>query len=295
MKLGRAAVLLVSFIAAGLTAGAAQTEVIDGVGRHVRVPVAPRRVVALAPSVTETIYSIGAGASVVGVTDFTDWPAEATKLPSVGGLLNPSIEQLVALRPDLVIATRDANRRETIDELDRLGIPAFVVSPQGLDGVIEAVRQIGRVLNRAVDADRLADGLRSRREAVIARVRGLPQPRVLLVIWPDPVMTIGRHAFITDVLGAAGARSVSDDLLEDWPRISLEEVIRRNPDLILLPTRGHQPISVADLQHRPGWDRVEAVRQSRVMYYDERLDHSSPLVFDVLEEMAKKFHPQAFR
>ena len=99
---------------------------------------------------------------------------------------------------------------------------------------------------------------------------------MLLVIWPDPVITVGRQAFITDVITAAGGQSVTEDLPQQWPQISLEEVLRRNPDWLLLPANGHQPISLADLERRPGWDRVEAVRRHRVIYYDERLDHPSP-------------------
>jgi iron complex transport system substrate-binding protein len=290
---GHACVLLVA-LACAVTASAADRELVDATGRHVRVPATPHRVVALAPSITETIYSIGAGDAVVGVTDFTDWPPDARQRPSVGGIVNPSIEKLVSLRPDLVIATREANHQDTIDELDRLGISVFVVDPQGLDGILDSVRQVGHALNRSREADQLVDRLRIRRDAVITRVRGLVRPRVLLVIWPDPVITIGRHAFITDVINAAGGQSVTEDLSQQYPQISLEEVLRRNPDWLLLPANGHQPILLADLERRPGWDRAEAVRGHRVMYYDERLDHSSPRAFDALEDIAKQLHADAF-
>lgn len=281
-------------VACGVAAGASERDLVDATGRHVRVPSTPHRVVALAPSITETIYGLGAGDAVAGVTDFTDWPAEARKLPSVGGIVNPSIEKLVSLRPDLVIATREVNHKDTIDDLDRLGIPVYVVDPHGLDGVLDSVRQVGRALNRSPEADRLVDRLRARRAAVMNRVRGLARPRVLLVIWPDPVITIGRRAFITDVITAAGGQSVTEDLAQQWPQISLEEVLRRNPDWLLLPANGHQPISLADLEGRPGWSRVEAVRRHRVIYYDERLDHSSPRAFDALEDLARQLHAAAF-
>ena len=149
---------------------------------------------------------------MIGVTEFTDWPAEARQRPSIGGIVNPSIERLVSLGPDLVIATREANHMDTIDELVRLGLPVFVIDPQGLAGILESARQIGRALNRSGDADRLVDRLRARRDGVITRVRGLARPAVLLVIWPDPVTTIGRDSFITDIINAAGGQSV--------PRIS---------------------------------------------------------------------------
>jgi iron complex transport system substrate-binding protein len=280
-------------IACGGTSAAKQ-DLVGAIGGLVRAPSTPHRVVALAPSVAETIYSLGAGDEVVGVTDFTDWPAEARQRPSVGNIVNPSIEKIVALGPDLVIATREVTGKETLDQLERLKIPVFVVDPQGLDGILESIRQIGGALNRARDADRLIDRLQARREAVIARVRGLKRPRVLLVIWPDPVFTVGRRAFITEVITAAGGQSVTEDLSQQWPQISLEEVLRRNPDWLLLPANGHQPISIADLERRPGWDRVEAVRRHRVIYYDERMDRPSPVAFDALEDLARQLHADAF-
>src|SRR6202163_3650026 len=132
MRMRRRLGIGVVALACSVAASGADRELVDATGRHVRVPSTPHRVVALAPSITETIYSIGAGDEVVGVTDFTDWPAEAHTRPSVGGIVSPSVETLVSLRPDLVIATREVNHKETIDELDRLGIPVFVVDPQGL-------------------------------------------------------------------------------------------------------------------------------------------------------------------
>src|SRR5262249_39009367 len=221
-----------SVITCHLAAMASDREMVDALGRHVRVPATPQRVIGLAPSIAETIFSLGAGAQVVGITDFTDWPGEARTKPSVGGLIDPSLERLVALRPDLVIATREVNRKDTIDALDRLHIPVFVIDPYGLDGILESVRQIGQALNRSADADRVVQRLRARWQTVSARVRGLARPRVLLVIWPDPVITVGHSAFITEVIAAAGGESVTDDLAQPWPRISLEEVIQRKPDLL---------------------------------------------------------------
>src|SRR5215472_6506710 len=110
MSIRRRLWVVVVAIACGVVTRAADRELIDAMGRHVRVPSNPRRVVALAPSITETIYSVGAGDAVVGVTDFTDWPVEATHRPSVGGIVNPPIEKLVSLRPDVVLATREVNR-----------------------------------------------------------------------------------------------------------------------------------------------------------------------------------------
>jgi iron complex transport system substrate-binding protein len=276
-------------------AGAATRDVVDALGRHVLAPVVPRRIVTLAPSIAETVYSLGAWSGVVGVSDFTDRPPDARDRPAVGGIVNPSIEKVLALQPDLVIATRESNRQETIAELDRLGLPVFVINPHGLEGILESVLQIGRALGRPHEAEQVVERLRARRDKVVARVRGLPRPRVLLVIWPDPVTTIGQHAFITEVLTAVGGQSVTADLTPEWPTISLEEVLQRDPDLLLLPAKGHQPITLDDLARRPGWDRVRAVRDRRVIYYDDSLYHSSPFAFDALERLATQLHPEAIR
>jgi iron complex transport system substrate-binding protein len=266
-------------------------DVVDGTGRHVQVPDRPHRVIALTPSLAETIYSLGGGGDLVGVTDHSDYPPEARDHPSVGGIVDPSIERIVALSPDLVIASLESNRKDTVDALERLRIPVFVVNPEGLSGVLLATRQIGGALHRTPEATELIDRLESRRASVARRLIGRSKPRVFVLIWPDPVVTVGRHAFITEVVEAAGGNCVTSDLSQPWPRLSLEEVVRRAPDTLLLIKGGHPTLAVSDFASRPGWDQVPAVRANRFVEIDARLEHSSPLVFDALEDMARALHP----
>jgi iron complex transport system substrate-binding protein len=268
--------------------------VTDGVGRRVELPETPRRVVALTPSIAEIMYSIGAGGEIVGVTDHTDYPSEARAKPSVGGMVDPSIERIVTLRPDLVLATLESNRPTTIDGLQRLGIPVFVIRPEGLDGILEAVEQVGVALNRVSDARAAVERLRVRRQEVARRVMGFARPRVFVLIWPDPVVTVGRHAFVTEAIEAAGGQCVTSDLPQPWPRLSLEEVVRLAPDTIVLIANGHPTLAIDELKTRPGWDRVPAVIAHRFIEIDARLEHSSPVVFDALEELARVLHPEAF-
>lgn len=280
--------------AAGAKAVAPARGVTDGVGRQVQLPDQPRRLVALTPSLTETVYSLGAGGDLVGITDYTDYPPEARNTPSVGGMVDPSIERIVALRPDLVLATLESNRIETIDALQRLGIPVFAVRPEGLEGILEAVQYVGVALNRVSDARMLVERLRTRHEAVVRRLLGRPRPRVFVMIWPDPVVTVGQHAFITEAIEAAGAISVTGDIPQQWPRVSLEEVVRRAPDTILLIKGGHQTLPLSAFKTRPGWNRMRAVLENRFIEVDARVQHSSPVVFDALEELARVLHPEAF-
>jgi ABC-type Fe3+-hydroxamate transport system substrate-binding protein len=269
-------------------------ELIDELGRHVDAPQDPRRIICLAPSITETVFALGRGEDVIGVTDYTEYPPEAHRKTSVGGLIDPSIEKIVSLHPDLVLATREINRRETVEELERLGISVFVINPQGLKGILASILDIGKALNCSREAEALARQLEEKGRRVAARVAELPRPKVFVLIWHDPVVTAGSKAFITEVISAAGGESATADIPQAWPRISLEEVLHRSPDFLLLVRGSHQGITLDELKQRAGWNRLKAVRENRVIHVDERLQHSSPLVFDALEDLARKLHPEAF-
>jgi len=276
-------------------AGAPTRGVTDGLGRLVELPNRPHHVVTLTPSLTEMMYSLDAGADLVGITDYTDYPPEAHAKPSVGGMVDPSIERIVALHPDLVFAEFNTNRASTIDALPRLGIPVFVVRAEGLDGILQAVQQVGTALDRTPVARALVNRVRARRQEVARRVRELPKPRVFVLIWPDPVVTVGQHAFIAEAVEGAGAICVTSNIPETWPRLSLEEVVRLAPDTLLLIKGGHRTLSIEEMKTRPGWDRVPAVVANRFVEVDARFEHSSPVVFDALEELARLLHPQAFQ
>ncbi len=277
------------------TSAFASRELNDELGRRVTLPDEPKRVVCLAPSLTETVYALGLGEVVVGVTDFTDYPPEAQKKPSVGGLTDASLEKIVSLHPDLVLAIKELNQKETVEELERLGVPVYVVDPQGLRGIMASIQHVGDALNRTLDASRLLKRLEERRAAVAARVERRPRPKVFVVIWYDPVITAGSRSFITDLIGAAGGQSATADIDQAWPQISLEEVLRRSPDFLLLVQGIHGGISLDDLKLRAGWDQLEAVSNRRVIYMGERLFRPSPVAFGALEQLAKELHPEAFQ
>ena len=272
----------------------ASRELKDELGRNVTLPDNPHRVVCLAPSLTETVYALGQGTTVVGVTDFTDDPPDAQKKPSVGGLNDASVEKIVSLHPDMVLSLGEINREETVDELEHLGIPVYVVDPQGLQGIMTSIQHVGDALNRSSDARALLKRLEGKREAVAARVKGLPRLKVLVVIWYDPVITVGNKSFISDVISAAGAESITADMDQAWPQISMEEVMRRSPDRVLLVKAAHGGISAEELKAHAGWDQLQAIRDNHIIYMGEKFIHPSPVVFDALEQLAKQLHPEAF-
>jgi iron complex transport system substrate-binding protein len=261
----------------------------DEMGRNVVVPDHPHRVICLMPTVTDTVFALGAGDDVVAISDYTKYPAAALTKPSVGDLIKPSIETILSLHPDLVIGMQPKGPMEVTDQLERAGIPIFLVSPHGIAGIFQSIESVGMALNRTPQADALVHRLQQRVDAVRARTKGLPAPRVFMPIWYDPITTIGKNAFITEVIEAAGGRSVTDDLASEWPQISMEVVLERAPDALLLVRGGKTTIQV--LQDRPGWSSMTAIKARRAYYVDDRINLASPMAIDALEDLAKQFHP----
>jgi iron complex transport system substrate-binding protein len=261
----------------------------DEMGRQVVVPDHPHRVICLMPPVTDTVFALGGGDDVVGISDYTKYPAAALKKPSVGDLINPSIETILSLHPDLVIGMQPKGPMAVTDQLEQAGIPIFLVSPHGIAGIFHSVESIGMALNRTPQADALVHSLQERVDAVKVRTKGLPAPRVFMPIWYDPITTIGKNAFITEIIEAAGGRSVTDDLPAEWPQISMEVVLERAPDALLLVRDGKTTLKV--LENRPGWSSMAAIKAHHAYYVDDRINLACPVAIDALEDLAKQFHP----
>ncbi|HUP36833.1 MAG TPA: cobalamin-binding protein [Candidatus Limnocylindria bacterium] len=286
-----AALALASLLLPGAACGLTVT---DQTGRRVILPGPPARIISLVPSVTETVFTIGAQDRLVGVTDFCDYPAEARRKPRVGSMISPSLEGIVALKPDLVVATTAGNRHETFDQLVRLKIPIYLVNPVSVSDVLDLIGRLGRLTDRPEPAGRLVVALRERIQAVVARVAGRPRPRVLYVLWPDPLIVPARGALVSELLGLAGGDSVTADGGPGYPRYSMEAALARNPEVILVAR--HDP--TGSPLARSTWERftqVPAVSAGRLHTVDGDLMHRyGPRVVDGLEVLARLIHPGAF-
>jgi iron complex transport system substrate-binding protein len=186
----------------------------DEIGRQVRVPSQIQRVVSLAPNLTEIVYALGEENLLAGDTDFCDYPEAATQKPHVGGPVNPSMEQIAALRPDLILATKSINRRETVDALARIGLPVYVTDPRSVDTMIDSVEHIGTVLHAGQATASLVTDLRARLARLNTRLASKTSRRVLFVVWTSPLISVGRDTFIADALRHAGAQSVVNTATE---------------------------------------------------------------------------------
>lgn len=266
---------------------------IDGIGRQVVLVRRPKRIISLAPSVTEVLYLIGADDRLIGVTTHCDWPEGAKRKPKIGSLLNPGYEIILAARPDLIIASTAGNDQAAVNKLVDLGLPVFVTAPRSVDGIFEATLAIGRITDRPAEAERLVAAAKIRLQEIRNRLAGLPPVRALFITWFDPLLTPGRKTFENDVLSLANIKSMSASSEEFYPRYSLEQVVAQNPEVILTVDYPGKPFP--DLRTMAGWQTLDAVKHGRVYILNEVLQHPSPRFVDGVEELARKLHPERFR
>lgn len=268
---------------------------LDDAGRTVTLPHPARRIVALVPSVTETVVALGAADRLVGRTDFDHGPA-VDRLPSIGGGLDPSVETLVSLRPDLVLGWETTGRPELRDRLTALGIPVFSIKTEDTTDVFRAVRNVGRLTGRTRAADSLAASLRGELEAVRASVAGAARPTVFYMAWNDPPLTAGPKTFVSQVIEVAGGRNVFADQAALWPTVSIEEIVRRQPEFVVVP-RGEQGAErVEAMKRAPGWRELRALREGRgVMVPAEVVNQPGPRLGEAARAMRDAIHPELRR
>jgi iron complex transport system substrate-binding protein len=270
-------------------------ELKDEMGRTVRVPLSVKRVVSLAPSVTETIYALGLQDMLVGDTDYCDYPPDAQKKTKVGGGLNPSIEQIVALKPDLVLMTENFNRPETANALSDLKIPSYATAPKNVDEIVSSTEKLAAVLGASESGAELSADLRRKLTELHRRLEGVTPRRVLFVVWTEPLISIGRRTFIADALLHAGAVSIVD-VEEGWPQTSLEEVVRLQPEYLVF-AESHSDAAQANFEKlaaRPGWSGLEAIRNHRFAVISDAVNRPAPRIVSAIEELAHQLHPEAF-
>ncbi len=270
--------------------GAASVQAVDDAGRTVTLAKPAERIISLVPAATETLVALGGIDLLVGRTDFDD--PELDHLPSVGQGLTPSVEVLASLRPDLVIAWEEAGTARVRPRLESLGIAVFAVATQDTAGVFANVERFGRLTARADDAARLAAELRQELELVRASVDGRARPSVLYLIGLDPPMIAGPAVFISEIMEVAGGDNVFADATAAWPQISLEEILRRRPDVVILPADGAGSMSVDRLTATPGWRELAASGTTRFHALPTDVLHRpGPSIVAAARQLRGAIHP----
>lgn len=268
----------------------AQIRVVDDLDRTVTLSHPAERVVSLAPSITETLFAVDAGTQVVGVTDYCNFPAEARTKPRVGGVINPAIETIVGLKPDLVIMTVEGNDRRDFDKLQELGLTVFVTNPRSLEGILASIEDVGALTGRADTAHRLVQRLRARARQIAERVAGLPKPSVLMIVSVQPLIVVGRGNFIAEVLERAGGRNAALSAVSSFPVYSREAVLKDDPDMFIF-TCAVLPDSTELVQLFPEWSNLKAVRRGAVFHIDaDIISRPGPRIVEALEILYRILH-----
>jgi len=264
----------------------------DGLGREVILESPPRRIIPLAPSLTEILYYLGLGDRVVGVTRFSYFPPEAAEKPKIGSYVNLNTEKIITLNPDLAIGTVDGNRQGVVELLEQAGIPVYIVNPRKVRDVIDTVFDIGALCGVKERAHQLSSHLNGRLQAVSEQTGHVKRPLVFLQINVKPIITVNRDTLHHDLIRLAGGKNLAADEPVAYPRISLEEVIRRKPQVILISSmeRGGEFARVRKQWLR--WSSLPAVKNGRVhLINSDLIDRASPRIVTGLEAMAKALHP----
>lgn len=256
----------------------------DELGHEVRIDKTPERIISLAPSLTETLFALGLGNRVVGVTTYCDYPPEAAEKEKVGDTLKPSLERIIALKPDLVIVSTSSQLEDYIQRIEAAGIAVYISNPRNIEQSLTSIERIGDITGAIPQSRELVAGLRRRVESVEARVANLGRPRVLIILGGEPLITIGGDSFINDLIEVSGGRSVSAEEKADYPQYSLETAIARKPEIIFL--------QAGDARLPERLNQTPAARSGRVYSLDDALIlRPGPRIVEGLELMASKIHP----
>lgn len=262
----------------------------DGLGRELVIERVPQKIVTLAPSVTENLYALGAGDRVVGVSSYSDYPSEALAKPIVGDAFQVNFEQILLLEPDLIIG--DAQLVGTqMSKLEELGFPVFSINPSDLEGVMNALLLLGEVLDTKSEASRVVADMREKIDYVTELTKDIKvRPLVFVEVWDEPLMTCGPGSFMQELIDLAGGENLAADARDPWVEYSVEQVLLRDPEIILL-TRPYAEEVLA----RPAWSGVKAVKQGKIIEVNEdAFVRTTPRLTDALMELAEILHPESF-
>ena len=265
-------------------------EITDDANRRVRLPAKIERAVSLAPNLTEIAFAVGAGDRLVGVTTFCDYPAEAQKIQKIGDTQTPNIENIIALKPQIILVSTASQMENFSKTLERQGITTFVTNPNNLDDIYKTIIQFGEIFGKDEKARQVVDDLKKRVASIETNIGSAADTKVFLQISKEPLFTVGRDSFMTDLINRAGGASVTADSATSYPNLSKETAFALNPEAIILSD------SEDNREPNDAFKNSPAVRNGKVFKIDaDLISRPAPRIVDALEQMAKKLHPENFQ
>ena len=254
---------------------------------------APQRVVSLAPSVTETVFALGYGHLLVGVTSHCDYPAAARKITLIGSFLNPSIETIIARRPDLVIGVSSATDPMKAREMERIGLKVTLISLASVSDILHSIKSVARLLGDSHAGEKLADQTALRLEAIRRRVAPAPRRRTLLAVGVRPLVAVGGKNFIDELISLAGGENIAGGAAQPWLNLPDEYIVAKAPQVIIEAGMGREREAAA--KHWSDLKSIPAVKERRVYSHpSDKILRPGPRIGEGLEEIARLIHPECF-
>lgn len=276
----------------------APTVITDQLGRTVELPANPQRIISLAPSNTEILFALGLGDRVIAVTDYCNYPPEAKTKPSVGEYVNPNIEGIVAMNPDLILGT-EAQSEEYYKQIESRGLNMVAISPKTFDEVLDSITLIGKITGVEKQAAELTTSMQKRIKAVTdktAKLGEAQKPSVFYVLWDDPLMTAGKGTFTDEMITKAGGVNIFGDL-ESYPTVSLENVLAADPQIMVagVGTNEGEQEPFQFITEEARLQDTSARQNNRVYSINmDIISRPGPRIVDALEEFAQIIHPELF-
>jgi len=265
-------------------------EITDDLGHQVKLPETIERAVSLAPNLTEITFAVGAGDKLVGRTSYDNFPLEAQKIQTVGDTLNPNIENIIALKPQVVLVSTASQIETFTRQLEAQNIAVFVTNPNSLDDIYKSIYQIGEIFGKDAKAREIVIDLRKRVDDVETRTNTAEVVKVFLQISKEPLFTIGKESFLTDLINRAGGISVTANVTTAYPELSKETALALNPEAIILSDSedNKEPNDVLKIS--------PAMRNGKVFRINaDIISRPSPRIVDALEQIARSLHPESFQ
>jgi len=259
----------------------------------------PKRIISLSPSITETLFAIGAGDRVAGDTIFCNWPRAANYLPKAGEFSRVYFEKILWLEADLVIANRDSPSETVGDSLREYGIPTLVVGAYTVDETLDMIRRIGQAVGEEAGAERIAGDMEKRAEAIEGEVKGAKRVKTILIFGHDPLILAGPGTFADDLIKLAGGVNLAGDSRIKYPTYSIERIVLDGPEVIIEASHSaaySSPDSAEIREFWKQWPDIPAVRAGRVLVVDADLvTRPGPRIVDGLDVIARALHPERMR
>ena len=302
MKLRRAGILFILLIfVAGMIAGCQPRfqsgTFTDDAGRQVSVSKVPERIVSHVPPITETLFALGLGEKLVGVSDYCDYPEEAKQVPSIGDYFNPSVENIVAAEPDLVLTD---GHSDSIKQLDELGVTYLVIDPKDIDDIFESIELLGKATGVEKTARELIDDMKRDIQSVRELVEDAPKVRVIYLIDATDLTspwTAGPGSFVDYLISMAGGENIAATAASAWVQMNIEEIVDADPEIIILPGKHGTAFTTPEvLEENAAWRETTAVKEGNIYVIDgDLVDGYGPRIVQGLAELAKIIHPEQFK